>query len=283
MRKLLARTAAAAAAVVGLRRLFGPGTRGRRMLRQGADRLDREIRHRSGQWKGVSYRLRGRRPEPGVSDDVLADRIRSSLGPLEAKLDLPRIHVMVQDHTARLHGEVASAEEQEQLERAVAGVSGVVGVESFLHVGLTSGDTRPSEGALHPGPSDALRRLLAAATGAGVDDAHIRAVVRAVLATFTTRLPAGERDDLAAHLPDDVRALTTPPRRIGVPTTRIRTVPELVARVIASDGVAPEQAEKVVGSVLGALRELVPEEAKDIAAALPAELRRFWEAAAPAR
>jgi hypothetical protein len=53
------------------------------------------MRYRSGQWMGVSYRLRGRRPDPNVSDDILADRIRSSIGGLEARLDVPRVHVTV--------------------------------------------------------------------------------------------------------------------------------------------------------------------------------------------
>lgn len=93
---------------------------------------------------------------------MLADRIRSSIGRLEARLDIPHVHVTVQqDGAALLHGEVGTAE---QLERAVAAVSGVVGVESFLHIGLIRGDTRPSEGARHRAPSEARRRLLDVAT-----------------------------------------------------------------------------------------------------------------------
>lgn len=279
MGKLLRRVAVASLAVFGGRALFGSGTRGRRLLGQGAERLGREVRHRSGQWKGVGYRLRCRHPDPDVTDDVLADRIRSSLGPLEARLDLPRVHVMVEDHTALLHGEVASVEEAEQIERAVGAVSGVVGVESFLHVGLVPGDTRPSEGPRHAGPSEALGRLLDAAVRAGVDEQRAPAVLRAVLSTFTERLPAGGREDLAAHLPADVRALTAAPRRLGAPARRIRTVPELVARVVSADGLPSERAEPVIESVLGTLRELVPEEAGDIAAVLPKDLRRFWEGA----
>ncbi|HLF40812.1 MAG TPA: DUF2267 domain-containing protein [Acidimicrobiia bacterium] len=228
----------------------------------------------------MSYRLRRRHPDPGVADDVLADRVRSSLGPLVARLDLPHVNVMVEDHTALLHGDVATAEEGEEIERAVAAVSGVVGVESFLHVGLVSGDTRPSEGARRRTPSEALRRLLAATTGAGVDEHQAPRVLRAVLSTFAERLPPGERKDLEAHLPADVRELTAAPRRLGEPSRRVRTVPELVARVASADGLPREHAESVIASVLNVLRELVPEEAGDISAALPKELRGLWEGVA---
>jgi osmotically-inducible protein OsmY len=81
-----------------------------------------------------------------VSDDVLADRIRSSIGGLEKRLDIPHIHVMVEDHVAILHGEVTADSDVRTLEHAIVRVSGVRGVESQLHVGLASGDTRPSEG-----------------------------------------------------------------------------------------------------------------------------------------
>lgn len=155
---------------------------------------------------------------------MLADRIRSSIGRLEARLDIPHVHVTVQqDGAALLHGEVGTAEQ------------------------------------------------------------HASAVVRTVLSTFAERIPTDERNQLEAHLPEDVRALIAPPRRTGVAATRIRTVPELVATAAAAapGEMPPEQRQNVVESVLGALRELVPEETADIAAVLPPELRGFWEAATP--
>ena len=97
---------------------------------------------------------------PTASGTVLADRIRSTLGPLEARMDLPHIHVMAEDHIALLHGDVATAEQADQIEAAVAAVSGVEGVESYLHVGLLPSDTRPSDGARQQPPSAALRQLL---------------------------------------------------------------------------------------------------------------------------
>ena len=96
---------------------------------------------------GLVYRLAGRHPNPDVSDDILADRVRSSIGGLEKRLDVPHIHVMVEDHVAILHGEVTEDSDVRALEHAIVRVSGVRGVESHLHVGLAPGDTRPSEGA----------------------------------------------------------------------------------------------------------------------------------------
>lgn len=94
------------------------------------------------------------------------------------------MHVTVERGVAVLHGEVGSAEDARRLERAVEAVSGVAGVESDLHVGLDAGDPRPSQGrAVHP-PSDSMRRLVEAATHAGVDAGAARPVVRAVLATL---------------------------------------------------------------------------------------------------
>lgn len=106
----------------------------------------RRLRYLSGRLEGLSYTLEGRHPDPNVPDSVLADRIRSQLGGLEKRRDLPHIHVMVEDHVALLHGEVATAADAAALEEAVAEVSGVRDIRSHLHVGLIGGDTRPSEG-----------------------------------------------------------------------------------------------------------------------------------------
>src|SRR5690606_40126412 len=110
----------------------------------------------------------GGRPGPASPDRALAARIGSSRGPRAARLDLPRVHVMVENRVALLHGEVGSAEEAAEIEQAAAAVSGVRGVESHLHIGLAPGDTRPSEGARHTAPSAALRRLVDAARRTGV-------------------------------------------------------------------------------------------------------------------
>ena len=171
------RRAGAALATAGGVVLLRPGTRANRVLRRQLDGVTRRLRYLTGRLQGVSYRLRARHPDPDVSDLVLTDRIRSSIGPLEKRLDLPHIHVLVEDHVALLHGVAESDREARELEAAVAAVSGVLGVESYLHVGLTRGDTRPSAGRRVEQPSDARRRLLDTATRAGLDPAVAEPVV----------------------------------------------------------------------------------------------------------
>jgi uncharacterized protein (DUF2267 family) len=146
-------------------------------------------------------------------------------------------------------------------------------------VGLLPSDTRPSDGARQQASSAALRQLLGAATGAGIDEQHGPAAVHAILAAFFERLPASEREQVSAHLPVDVRRLTGAPRRVGAPARRPRTVADLVVRVVALDGVTAESAEPVIAAVLATLRALVPEEVADIAAVLPRDLARFWQEA----
>jgi uncharacterized protein (DUF2267 family) len=170
-----------------------------------------------------------------------------------------------------------------EIERRVLEVSGVSSIESYLHVGLATGTTRPSAGrAAHAEqPSDARRALLQAARDAGAspDDAVVAA--RAVLGAFTDRIPEDERGQLLSHLPRDARALAGLPRRSGTPSA-LRTVGELVASVTERGGISPERAETITEAVLGRLRTLVPEEAADVAAVLPPDLRALWTNAVPA-
>ncbi len=265
----------AGAAVAGA--LLLPRARARRAVRRLTTFVRRRARYVRGRLQGVAYRLSGRHPDPDVPGTVLADRIRSALGPLEKRLDVPRVHVMVEDGVALLHGEVGTREEADEIELAVAAVPGVLGVESYLHVGFWDGSTRPSAGRAVEQPSDARRRLLDAAASAGVDGPVAPAVVRAVLSTFAARLPDDERRQVATHLPADVRPMFTPPRqlrRLAPP----RTTAELVARIGAETESLPAGKEvEVTRAVLHELRALVPEEAADVAAVLPAELREMWE------
>lgn len=145
MRGPLERLAGGVAAGSGMVRMR-PGTPLNRMACRSLQNTGRHLRYLAGRLDGLSYQLAGRRPDPGVTDDVLADRIRSELGGLEKRRDLPHVHVTVERHVALLHGDVPTAGDAEAIERAVSEVSGVAGVRSHLHVGLIDGDTRPSQG-----------------------------------------------------------------------------------------------------------------------------------------
>lgn len=275
--KRIVQTAGVAAGAIGVVAATKPDTGAGRAARHLADRVGRDVRYAAGSAPGILYRLAGRRPDPNVADDVLADRIRSTLGLVEKRLDVPRVHVMVEDHVAVVHGDVPDQRTADAIERAVMHVSGVNGVESHLHPGLITGDTRPSQSAAVPQPpSDALRALLDAARDAGADPQR-RAAVHAVLCGFMDRMPDGERAQVFAHLPDDVRVLTGPARHHGERPPRLRTLPQLVAAVTAEGGIDPAHAEQITRSVVATLRNVVPEEARDIAAVLPGELRDLWE------
>ncbi len=238
------------------------------------------LRYTVGKAKGSFYRFRHLHPDEDVPDMVLADRIRSSIGPLEKRLDVPRIHVMVHDHVAKLHGDVACRYEAERLEKAVGEVCGVRGVESFLHIGLLPSDTRPSTG--HDGPqpsSHALNALLAAAREAGAEHAPLFAV-HAVLYLLLNRLPPDERSDVLVHLPADVRLLAHPSYRRGQ-ESMLRTPDDLYAAVAAADHLLTlDQAALVTQAVVDLLIDLVPEEVRDIAAVLPEPLRLLWATSA---
>jgi uncharacterized protein (DUF2267 family) len=274
--KWLVQTAGLAAGVIGGVVAAAPDSVVGRVARRLAARLDRDVRYAASRAPGITYRLAGRRPDPDVSDDVLADRIRSTLGPVEKRLDVPRVHVMVEDRVAIVHGEVPSEHEASAIEHAIMRISGVTGVESHLYRGLLPGDTRPSLGADSQPRSDALRMLLDAAreSGAGPD---ATATVHAVLCAFMDRIPEGERVQLLAHLPADVRALTGP-RRQGARPSCLKTLPQLGAAVSA-EGISAETAYATTVAVVRALRALVPEEQRDVAAVLSAELRELWQAA----
>jgi len=148
--KQVVKAAAMAAGVIGLVAATVPESGMGRVVRAVGRRLDRDIRYLASSVPGIAYRLEGRRPDPDVSDDILADRIRSTIGPVEKALDVPRVHVIVEDHVAILHGDVPDLSDAHAIEHAIMGVSGVRGVESHLHTALIEGDTRPSESAPSP-------------------------------------------------------------------------------------------------------------------------------------
>ena len=108
--------------------------------------IRRQIIASRGRFEGGMYRLLGRHPDPNVDDATLADRVRSELGPIEKRLDLPHVHVMVDNHVAHLHGDVEWPHEAASIVEAARDVAGVERVDSHLHLGLLRSDTRPSEG-----------------------------------------------------------------------------------------------------------------------------------------
>jgi uncharacterized protein (DUF2267 family) len=265
-------------AVAVLRLATSPHARA--ALARGIEQASHRLRYWSGRLQGLAYRLRDRHPDPDVAHDVLADRIRSTLGPLEKRLDVPKVHVSVADHVASLHGHVPTHDDAARLERAVAGISGVSGVESYLTVEAVPDAQLPSGGGRHPGPSAARKRLADAAYAAGAPDEITLQVVSAVLGFLAQHVPADELDQFAAHLPDDVRTLCRAPRRTG--RHRVRTVAQLVAELApATAPLSPDAARHVIEAVFGTLRDLVPEEDHDVAATLPDELREYWLASMP--
>ena len=212
-----------------------------------------------------------------MPDLVLADRIRSTIGPLEKRLDLPHVHVTVHDHVATLHGDVGCRYDARRIEGAVRKVCGVRGVNSVLHIGLRPGDTRPSVGHERPQPpSPLLSRLLDGARSAGAAQAPLFAL-HAVLHHFLDRLPDDERSHVMVHLPADVRVLVHPPYRDGEPLD-IETPEQLFDAVAATDLLLTrDTAEAVARDVLDALVDAIPEETADVAAVLPPPLRELWE------
>jgi len=72
------------------------------------------------------------RRHPDADDATLADHVRSSIGPLEKRLHVPRVHVTVENGTAILHGEVPNNEAEAEIVKAVDGIAGVRDVRSHL-------------------------------------------------------------------------------------------------------------------------------------------------------
>lgn len=271
--KQVLRAAGLVAGVIGTVAATSSDTWFGRQARALGRRLERDVRYAVAAAPGILYRLSGRRPDPDVADDVLADRIRSSLGPLERRLDVPRVHVMVQDHRAILHGDVATRTQAEAIEAHVAKVSGVRAVESHLHVGLTAGETTPS-GHAPPPPSRQLRALRSAAAGAGAADPDT--AIGGVLGAFLARLPVDEAEQVRLHLPLDVRRLLDKEREPATGTRPARTAEELLAPLIEAGILPAPEAEPVARAICAELARLVPEEVADVAAVLPADLRAWW-------
>jgi uncharacterized protein (DUF2267 family) len=267
-RKLIIR-AAGLATIVAL--LLAAGVRGRHLTRRTARRTLRKARYLTGRARGIRYRLVHGGPPEDVSDAILVQRIRSKLGPLERRLDVPHLHVSSQDRNVSLHGVVTTADDLQQLEDTARAVSGVRGLSSHVRVGFGPGDARPSQGRV--AASSMMRNeLRAAARDLDLDNRD--EAVGTVLSVFLHRLPSGERNHVLVHLPADVRALTHPvaPRGAG----RIPDEAALRDAVTSSGAVPSEKADQLIRAVLAVLRRRVPEEIADIAAVLPTGLKPLW-------
>jgi uncharacterized protein (DUF2267 family) len=213
-----------------------------------------------------------------AGDDIVADRVRSALGPVCKRLDVPRAHVMVSDHVVTLHGEVDTVAEALTLSWAAGAVPGVLAVRCRLHVGLLPHQGRPSQGRLRQHPaSTTLGGLLEAAGRGGVGADQAPTAVRAVVEAFGACLPAGERERLYSGLPRDLRRLAMPRHRCQW-TDRPADLLSCVAEVTGVGDLV--RAERLTVAVLGRLSKVLsPVEASCIEHALPAELRPLWQLA----
>ena len=277
MRRLTTVVVAGAGAVTAAA-VAARSPRFRRQSRRVWRAMRRVGRYRLGRLEGWWYRASGRHPDPAVGETVLADRVRSMLGPVEHRLDVPRVLVQAQGHEVLIHGDVDSEAHAAEIVGVVRGIPGVEQVTSHLHVGLFRGDSRPSEGTNHHGPSSALAGMLVAAKGGGAPPGGEEVAARSVLSAFTSLLPPGECRHVLGHLPADLRRLAEP-GVAGWTGHRPRRVDDFSRAALPT--FPPERRAEIVESVIGALRDLVPEEAVDVAAVLPGELRQLWKVAIP--
>lgn len=250
----------------------------RASARSGARRMRGRVRDLGGRLQGLGYRMQGRRPDPNVDDETLAQRVRSELGPVLHRLDLPRVTVDVEEGVATVTGVVASETDSAIIERAVLDVSGVRIVAPRLTLGLSPSDTRPSAGRANPAPSAALRELLGAVRALDTgDDEAVAALTGVVLNEFLAIIPEGERRHIEGHLPVDVRDLCST-ATAAPPGRRLRDAGGLFAAVGGATGRSPATAEAATRAVLASLRLLVPEETADVGAVLPGGLKDLWRA-----
>lgn len=209
-------------------------------------------------------------------DLLVADRIRSELGPLVKTLDQPRIHVMVVDGVATLHGDVTDGATRARIESRVQAVAGVGGVHSALHVGLLASDTVPSAGRDHE-PSHLARQLGAVTRDCGYwSERAVRRALSGVVSVFALRLAPPQRRVFVEHLPQDVRALAQPPRWLADEILGLRREHDFAQVVALAIGTDVDHADQLVRRVLPVLRRHAPQDSDLIARALPPELCAIW-------
>ena len=203
----------------------------------------------------------------------LADRVRSALGPLVKTLDLPRIHVMAEGDRILLHGDVATDDDAERIEAALASVADVGEIESHLHVGLIPGDTRPS--GAHADDSEMYAALLRVAKKANLRATPARVAITGALLSVLDMIPSGERTHVVAHFPADVKQLVTARHRRK---SRVDAHTSVQLEVVAAlrGGTSLEKAHIMVPGVISVIRTFVPEEDQDVQATLTHHLRTYW-------
>ena len=209
-------------------------------------------------------------------DGILADRVRSELGPLLKHLDQPRIHVSSLRGDVILRGDVRDPLTRVAIEVAAGRVAGVATVHSYLQVGLRSGESVPSSGRQRQ-RSPMLRTLSHIVEHAGYPcESEQRFILHGLLGAFMSRLSAGIRHRVLAHLPEDVRQLATPRALSAAAATAGESRDDFVqfAGVVAS--VDRHVAETLLAALLAEVRSHVPADADVVEAALPAALRPLW-------
>jgi uncharacterized protein (DUF2267 family) len=113
---------------------------------------------------------------------------------------------------------------------------------------------------------------------AGVPEKEAADVSCATLRLFGRRITAGEAEDLAERLPDQLRPCITP-----VSPTEKFHVEELIGSIAAELGLDPAEAEERVRGVLAALwRAVGPDEYEDLRSELPKDFYPLFDAAVAA-
>jgi len=211
--------------------------------------------------------------EPENAD--LADQVRTRVGPLIKRLNLPRIHIMAEGKRVLLHGDVGSEADAVAIEAEVAGLAHVDSVESHLHIGLIPGDSRPSDSSTPA--SSMMTQLLKAAEAIGLSGEPARAAAWGAMTAVLEQIPPDERRHVIDHFPLDVSAFVKPRRRFGDENIHWQSELELEAAVALRGGISLDDAEMLVPSVIGLLRKFVPEEDRDVQATLHTHLRELWQ------
>ena len=209
-------------------------------------------------------------------DGVLADRVRSSLGPLLKRLDQPRGHVASTRQAVTLHGHVTDVEAKAEIEEAARSVPGVTGVSSHLVVGLAAGESTPSAGR-RGRRSPLLLRLERTARDCGfVSRAEARYALRGLLSVFAAQLPYAVRKRFLEHLPADVHELATSVHWLTPEICDLTSEHDLAQTAALAMLTDRRHADRLLRAVLPILRDHAPGDAARVASALPTEIRALW-------